>query len=92
MIKRYKGSDIPKFFRGDAAIAQPGIYEYLEAECYGYVVRLPETNLLRQQVRHLELRPVGRPSKRPVILYHSFMYASGTSRIAHSHTGQRGRA
>jgi hypothetical protein len=74
VVERYKDVDIPKFFRGDAAFAQPGAYVYLEAEHYQYAIRLPENNLLREHVRHLLPRPVGRPPKKPVVRYHSFEY------------------
>ena len=29
-----------RYFRGDAAYANPGIYEFLEAEGYKYTIRL----------------------------------------------------
>ena len=74
IIERYRELDVPKFFRGDAGFARPEVYEYLEAQGYDYVIRLPENNLLRQQVSDLEKRPVGRPSSKPVIRYHGFDY------------------
>ncbi len=74
VVQRYKDVDIPKFFRADAAFAQPGVYEYLEAEGYLFAIRLPENSVLREHVRHLEKRPVGRPSKQPLIRYLSFAY------------------
>ena len=74
VVERYKDVDIPKFFRGDAAFAQPGVYVYLEAEHYQYAIRMPENNLFREHVRHLLTRPVGRPPKKPVVRYHSFEY------------------
>ena len=40
VVERYKDVDIPKFFRGDAAFAQPGVYVYLEAEHYQYALSL----------------------------------------------------
>ena len=33
-MTRYRNLDISRFFRGDAAFAKPGLYEYLEAEDY----------------------------------------------------------
>jgi len=74
VVERYKDADIPKFYRADAAFAQPGVYVYLEAEKYQYAIRLPENNQLREYVRHLLPRPVGRPPKKPVVRYHSFEY------------------
>ena len=74
VVERYSGDDIPKFFRGDAAFAQPGVYCYLESERYGYAIRLPANDVLYQQVEHLVRRPVGRPPRKPVVRYHSFIY------------------
>jgi len=74
VIERYRNLDSPKFFRGDAGFASPEVYEYLEAKGYDYVIRLSENNLLREQVSHLEKRPVGRPSSKPIIRYHGFEY------------------
>ena len=39
VIERYRGYDIPKFFRGDAAFADPALYRWLEQEGYGYTRR-----------------------------------------------------
>ena len=74
IIERYRDLDVPKSFRGDAAVAISGLYERLEAEGYRYAIRLPENNLPRHQVSHLEKRPVGRPSSQPIIRYHGFAY------------------
>src|SRR5690606_25084018 len=40
LIARYHDTDVPKFFRGDAAFAIPGLYELLEAGDYRYAIRL----------------------------------------------------
>ena len=74
VIERYRHLDIPKFFRGDAAFAQPEMYCYLESESYGYAIRLPANDVLYKCVEHLVKRPVGRPPKKPVVRYHSFTY------------------
>ena len=78
VVERYDGEDIAKYFRGDAAFAQPEIYEYLEAQSYGYAIRLPGNEVLHTQVEHLLTRPVGRPSKQPLIRYHSFEYQANS--------------
>jgi hypothetical protein len=31
-VTRYQGRNMPRYFRADAAFANPEIYEYLEAE------------------------------------------------------------
>jgi hypothetical protein len=40
------------YFRGDAAFANPEMYEFLEAEGIDYTIRLPETAAGRGKVRH----------------------------------------
>ncbi len=65
---------IPKFFRGDAAFASPKLMTVLEAEGYRYAIRLKANAVLERQVAHLLKRPVGRPSKKPKVFYHSFHY------------------
>jgi hypothetical protein len=49
------------YFRGDAAFANPEIYEFLEAEGIGYTIRLPANSVLQSRIGHLLKRPVGRP-------------------------------
>jgi hypothetical protein len=39
VIARYRGSVKRLYFRGDAAFANPEIYEFLEAEGIGYTIR-----------------------------------------------------
>jgi len=66
--------DIRWFFRGDAAFAKPGLYEYLEAAGYLYAIRLPTNDVLHREIEPLWTRPVGRPSNKPVVWYHNFVY------------------
>src|SRR4029077_16135786 len=73
-IARYRGLKIPKFFRGDAAFASPKLFRLLEAESYWYAIRLKANAVLERQIAHLMKRPVGRPSKKPKVIYHSFRY------------------
>jgi hypothetical protein len=77
-IARYRDLDIDRFFRGDAAFARPELYEYLEAERYLYAIRLPTNEVLQREIELLLTRPVGRPSKKPVVWYHDFLYQAGT--------------
>jgi hypothetical protein len=74
VIERYRGLNIPRFFRGDAAFAIPGLYEQLEAEGYQYAIRLKANAVLERYVCHLLTRPVGRPPRQPQRFYHSFEY------------------
>ena len=66
--------DIPKFFRGDAAFANPALYRLLEEEDYRYVIRLKANAVLEREISHLLTRPIGRPSHKPKVFYHSFQY------------------
>src|SRR3954454_1826065 len=74
VIARYRDLKIPKFFRGDAAFATPKLMKLLEAEGYRYAIRLKANAVLERQIAHLLKGPVGRPSKKPKVLYHSFHY------------------
>ena len=74
VIERYRHLDIPKFFRGDAAFANPALYRLLEEEGYRYVIRLKANAVLEREIEHLLTRPVGLPSHKPKVFYHSFQY------------------
>jgi hypothetical protein len=74
VIARYRDLKIPKFFRGDAAFASPKLFRLLEEESYWYAIRLKANAVLERSIAHLMKRPVGRPSKKPKVFYHSFRY------------------
>ncbi|MCR4287604.1 MAG: IS1380 family transposase, partial [Deltaproteobacteria bacterium] len=74
VIERYRHFDIPRFFRGDAAFAMPELYDLLEKEGFKYTLRLKANPILEDKISHLLTRPVGRPSHRPKVFYHSFEY------------------
>jgi len=78
IIARYRSSDIPRFFRGDAGFADPEIYRFLESEDYFYAIRLKGNQILHDKIEHLLTRPVGRPPKRPIVVYHSFRYRAAS--------------
>lgn len=78
VVARYRDLDIHKYFRGDAAFAIPELYVFLEAEHYGYTVRLKSNAVLERQIQHLLTRPVGRPPKKPVVRYHDFRYQAAS--------------
>ena len=59
----------------DAAFAKPDIYEYLEESLLPYGCRATRCCNTRSL---LLIRPVGRPPKRPVILYDDFWYRAGS--------------
>ena len=74
VVSRYREKSPERSFRGDAAFANPDIYEFLEEERFFYAIRLKGNNLLHKKIEHLTIRPVGRPSLKPKVFYESFMY------------------
>jgi hypothetical protein len=81
IVNRYRGYDLLRFFRGDAAFANPEIHRYLEAEGYFYAMRLKENSVLHKKIEHMLTRPVGRPPKKPIVRYHSFRYQAASWKI-----------
>lgn len=78
VIARHRDLDIARFFRGDAAFARPELYERLEAESYLYAIRPPANDVPQREIEPPLTRPVGRPSNKPVVWYHDFLYQAGT--------------
>jgi hypothetical protein len=74
VIARYRDRDLPKFFRGDAAFAGPKLLRVLEQEAYRYAIRIKSNAVLERKIAPLLKRPVGRPSRKPKVFYHSFRY------------------
>jgi Transposase DDE domain group 1 len=74
VIARYRDTVKRRYFRGDAAFANPDIYEFLEAEGMGYVIRLPANRILQEKIGYLLKRPVGRPPLDVRRDYASFSY------------------
>jgi hypothetical protein len=74
VIVRYRGTVKRRYFRGDAAFANPEIYEFLEAESMSYAIRLPANHVLQDKIEHLLKRPVGRPPQEVRRSYASFRY------------------
>jgi len=77
-VERYREWDLRRYFRGDAAFASPNIYEFLEAEGFLYVIRLPKNPILQNSIAHLLTRPVGRPPNHVRRYYASFSYQAGS--------------
>ena len=78
ILARYGSTGVRRYFRADAAFAKPDIYEYLEERRVFYAIRLPSNKVLQYEIAPLLIRPVGRPPKRPVILYDDFWYRAGS--------------
>lgn len=63
VIARYRNKMKRRYFRGDAAFANPEVYELLEAEGYKYAIRSPVNSVLQELIGWLLERI-------PVILQH----------------------
>jgi hypothetical protein len=74
VVARYRSMMKRRYFRADAAFASPEVYEFLEAEGYGYAIRLPANTVLQRRIAHLLTRPVGRPPLDVRRFYASFRY------------------
>ena len=74
VVARYRGTVKRLYFRGDAAFANPEMYEFLEAEGMGYTIRLPANRVLQDRIGYLLKRPVGRPPHEVRRYYSSFSY------------------
>src|SRR5277367_1388422 len=74
VVARYRGTVKRLYFRGDAAFANPEMYEFLEAEGIGYTIRLPANRVLQEKIGYLLKRPVGRPPHEVRRYYASFRY------------------
>ena len=74
VIARYRGTVKRLYFRGDAAFANPEMYEVLEAEQIAYTIRLPANDVLQRRIGYLLKRPVGRPPHEVRRYYASFTY------------------
>jgi hypothetical protein len=77
-IKRQQAQGKEVAFRGDAAFARPEIYEAHEARQVKYAIRLPANANLERKITKLLIRPVGRPSYKPVVRYKSFLYQAAS--------------
>src|SRR5271155_4303097 len=78
VVARYRGTVKRLYFRGDAAFANPEIYEFLEAEGTGYAIRLPANRVLQDKIGYLLKRPVGRSPQEVRSYYASFRYQAGS--------------
>jgi hypothetical protein len=74
VVTRYQQYAKRIAFRGDAAFAQPDMYEYLESAGIEYAIRLPANQILQARIADLLKRPVGRPPHYAQRIYRSFRY------------------
>jgi len=74
VVARYRNQTLRRLLRGDAALALPDVYEYLEAEGFQYAIRLPTNQVLQERIAPLLTRPVGRSPHYVRRFYSSFRY------------------
>jgi hypothetical protein len=63
IVKRHRSRFILFWLRGDAAFADPEVYEYCEGERVTYFIRLPANAVLNRLIEPYLTRPVGRPPR-----------------------------
>jgi hypothetical protein len=78
VVTRYGDRPLEKFFRADAAFANPDVYAFLEKERIGYAIRIPANEVLEREIPDLLIRPVGRPSVKPRVFYAECTYRAET--------------
>ncbi|MCR4340600.1 MAG: IS1380 family transposase [Gemmatimonadaceae bacterium] len=78
VVGRYRSRFKRRYFRADAAFANPEVYEFLEAEGFSYAIRLPTNKVLQERVGYLLRRPVGRPPNEVRRSYANFCYQAGS--------------
>jgi hypothetical protein len=78
VIARYRRGMRRRYFRADAAFANPEVYDLLEAEGYKYTIRLPANAVLQERIARLLRRPVGRPAHEVRRYHASFSYRAGS--------------
>ena len=78
VIARYRNKLNRRYFRGDAAFANPEVDELLEAEGYKFTIRLPANSVLQQSIAWLLKRPLGRPANEVRRYYASFSYRAAS--------------
>ncbi|MGB5214946.1 MAG: IS1380 family transposase [Anderseniella sp.] len=75
VMKRYRWTGLwRKYLRADAAFAIPGLFDYLEANDFGYAIRLKANKVLERHIGHLLRRRPGRPSHQVERHYANFTY------------------
>ena len=77
-IERQQKLDQEVVFRADAAFAKPEIYEALEERGVKYAIRIPANDSLERDISELLMRPVGRPSHKPIVWYEGFLYQAAS--------------
>jgi len=81
VVKRYRWSGIwRKYLRADAAFAIPELFDYLEANEFGYAIRLRANKVLQRRISYLLKCRRGRPSNNIERHYANFTYQANNWR------------
>ncbi len=79
IIERYREWIIDKFFRGDAGIAFPELYEFLQDEAFWYAIRLKSNQVLERHIGHILTRPEIEADGKSDVRYDDFEYQAAIS-------------
>ncbi len=60
-------------FRADAAFAKPKLYQALEERGVKYAICIPANDRVERDIAGLLPRPVGRPSRKPVVWHKNLL-------------------
>jgi len=82
VVARYRSKFKRRYFRADAAFANPEVYAFLEAEGFAYAIRLPANQVLQERIAYLLKRPVGRPPNHVQRFHASFSYRAKSWKAA----------
>jgi hypothetical protein len=76
VVKMHEQNDLRMKLRADAAFANPDLFKFCEDRKHPieYVVRLKENAVLMRLAKPFMKRSVGRPPKRPVVIYRDLTY------------------
>jgi hypothetical protein len=74
LLRQESGQEV--VFGADTAFAKADIYEALEEQDVKYAIRILANDSLARDIAELLTRPVGRPSRKPVVWYKGLYQAT----------------
>ena len=89
VVARYRERGLRRYFRADAAFANPEVYEFLEAEDYKYAIRLPANRVLQERIGYLLKRPVGRPPNHGAAILRQLQLSGRKAGASHAASSPR---
>ena len=78
LLRYYTDKGMEVYLRADSAFAIPELFELCEELDIDYAVRIKENGKLSEKSEPYTKRPVGRPTKIPLIKYKSFHYQAAS--------------